>query len=211
MSTKNMQRKTQERTEVTRGKLLDAAAKIFSEQGYDGVSIRDLETSADVQRGLLAYHFGDKESLWKAATDRVFGILQEEVSGRFEIMRDLPPRERLAALVRFYVRFSASHPEFSRLLTQEARQDSWRNDYLIDTYIRDLTRNLRGPVAEVLGLGEAEFIHWFYMLAGASSLIFSHAPECRVLFKTEPLQESVVEAHADLMVKMMIEAFENGD
>lgn len=188
--------------------MLDAATIIFSEQGYDGVSIRDLETAAEVQRGLLAYHFDDKETLWKAAADRTFGMLQEEVSSRLEIMQDLPPRERLAALVRFYVRFSARHPEFSRLLTQEARQESWRNDYLVDTYIRDMTRGLRGPVSETLGLSDSDFIHWFYMLAGASATIFSHAPEGRILFGVEPLDDSVVERHAELMVKMLLGAFE---
>ena len=44
-------RRTQERTEATRNKLLDAAALLFTEQGFEGVSIRDLENEAEVQRG----------------------------------------------------------------------------------------------------------------------------------------------------------------
>jgi hypothetical protein len=42
------------------------------------------------------------------------------------------------------------------------------------------------------------------MLAGASSTIFSHAPECRLLFGVDPQQEAFVNAHADLMVNMLI-------
>ena len=138
MSTKIKSRRTQERTELTRRKLLDAAIKIFSEQGFDGVSVRELETAADVQRGLLAYHFQDKEGLWQAAADRTFSQLNEEVQQRVEIMRDLAARDRIAMLIRFYVRFSARHPEFSRLLTQEARQHSWRIEYLVDHYINNI-------------------------------------------------------------------------
>lgn len=208
MSTNIKKRRTQERTEITRAKLLDAATRIFSEQGYEGVSIRELEKAAEVQRGLLVYHFTDKAALWKAAADRTFGMMNEEVSLRADILRDLSRRDRIATLIRFYARFSARHPEFSRLLSQEGRQDSWRIRYLVDNHIGPMTRSLRKPVTEVLGLDEQGFMHWFYMLAGASATIFSHAPECRVLFDTDSLQESVVERHADLMVKMLMGAFE---
>ena len=62
---KSSHRRTQERTEATRNKLLEAAAVLFTEHGFEGVTIRDLENAADVQRGLLSYHFGDKETLTK--------------------------------------------------------------------------------------------------------------------------------------------------
>jgi AcrR family transcriptional regulator len=204
MSTKIVKRRTQERTEVTRNKLLDAGTRLFSEQGFEGISIRDLEKASGVQRGLLAYHFTDKETLWKAVADRTFGLMRDEVNARSEILRDLSERERLAATIRFYVRFSARHPELSRLLSQEGRQDSWRIRYLVDNHIRVITESLEGPVREALGLDEQGFMHWHYMLAGASSTIFSHAPECQLLFGVDPQQEVFVNAHADLMVNMLI-------
>ena len=197
-------RRQQERTETTRRKLLDAAIKIFSEQGFDGVSVRDLETAAGVQRGLLAYHFDDKESLWKAAADRTFTALNEEVQQRVEIMRDLVPRERIKALIRFYVRFSARHPEFSRLLSQEARQHSWRIEYLVDRYINNIVNALRDTVMEELGLDEIGFIHWYYLLAGGASTIFSHAPECDLLYGVDSLDEAIVEGHADMLARMLM-------
>lgn len=204
MSTKIKSRRTQERTELTRRKLLDAAIKIFSEQGFDGVSVRELETAADVQRGLLAYHFQDKEGLWQAAADRTFSQLNEEVQQRVEIMRDLAARDRIAMLIRFYVRFSARHPEFSRLLTQEARQHSWRIEYLVDHYINNIVNGMRGVVMAELGLNDTQFIHWYYMLAGAASTIFSHAPECALLYDVDSQTEAVVEGHAQMLVQMLM-------
>ncbi len=201
---KTKARKTQERTEATRRKLLGAAIKIFSEQGFEGVSVRDLENAAQVQRGLLAYHFESKEGLWKAAADLTFGQLNNEVQQRVEIMRDLGERERLAMLVRFYVRFSARHPEFSRLLTQEARQHSWRIEYLVERYINNIVNALRPAVVQTLGLSEAQFIHWYYMLAGAASTIFSHAPECALVYGVDSQEETVVDGHADMLVEMLM-------
>ncbi len=58
---KKKSKRTQERTEVTRQKLLDAATHLFAYRGYDGVTVRDIEKSADVHRGLVAYHFTDKD------------------------------------------------------------------------------------------------------------------------------------------------------
>jgi AcrR family transcriptional regulator len=204
MSTKIVKRRTQERTELTRNKLLDAGTRLFSEQGFDGISIRNLENASGVQRGLLAYHFTDKESLWKAVADRTFGLMREEVDSRLEIMRDLSEHERLAATIRFYVRFCSRHPELSRLLSQEGRQDSWRIRYLVDNHIKAITESLEGPVRDALGLDKQGFMHWHYMLVGASSTIFSHAPECQLLFGVDARQEAIVDAHADLMVNMLI-------
>ena len=197
-------RRTQERTEVTRNKLLDAAALLFTEQGFEGVSIRDLENEAEVQRGLLAYHFADKESLWKAMADRTFCLMLDALSPRLEVLADISPRERVAAIVRFYVRFSSQHPELPRLLSQEARHHSWRLKYLVDQHIAGTKEMLRAPVVEALGLSDQQFMHWYYFMAGASSLIFSHAPECELLFGTDPHANEVVEAHAEMMVKALL-------
>lgn len=189
---------------VTRGKLLDAAAALFTEHGFEGVSIRDLENAADVQRGLLVYHFTDKESLWKAMADRTFNTMVDEMAPRIDLLSELSPRDRVAFLVRFYVRFSSRHPELPRLLSQEARHDSWRIRYLVEQHIASATETLRKPVVEALGLDQQAFMHWYYFMVGASSLIFSHAPECQILFGIDPQEDSVVEAHAEMMVNALL-------
>ncbi|MDX1736530.1 MAG: TetR family transcriptional regulator [Halioglobus sp.] len=201
---KKRQRRTQERTEITRAKLLEAATRLFTEHGYEGVSIRDIENQAGVQRGLLAYHFQDKESLWKAMADATFTRLHDELHPRLELLGDLSMREQIAFIVRFYVRFTARHPELARLLSQEARHDSWRIRYLVENHINALADNLRDPVREALGLDERQFMHWYYLLAGGSSLIFSHAPECRLVFGQDPQDDGVVDAHAEVMVSALL-------
>ena len=197
-------RRTQERTEITRAKLLEAASRLFTEQGFEGVSIRDLENAAKVQRGLLTYHFKDKKTLWKAMADATFGLVHEQLNSRLELLGDLSAKERIAYIIRFYVRFCSRHPELSRLLSQEARHNSWRIRYLAENHIRDLADSLRGPVTETLGLSERQFMHWYYLLAGGSSLIFTHAPECQLVFGEDAHQESVVDEHAEMMVTALL-------
>ncbi|ARN75264.1 TetR/AcrR family transcriptional regulator [Oceanicoccus sagamiensis] len=200
---KKRTRRTQERTEITRAKVLEAATRIFSEQGFEGVSIRDIENAAGVQRGLVAYHFDDKDNLWKTVVDATFGLMRDEFTHRQEIMKELTERDRLAFVVRFYVRFHAKHPELSRLMSQEARQHSWRIDYLTDNHIRPAAQLMEKLVKETQGLDRDQFIHWYYIMVSASSTIFSFAPECELLFGVDSRTEIRVEKHADMLVDML--------
>ena len=56
-------RRQQLRAVETQDNLLRTARRLFSAKGYDGVSVRQVEELAGVKRGLVAYHFSDKEQL----------------------------------------------------------------------------------------------------------------------------------------------------
>lgn len=198
-------RRTQERAELTRAKLIDAGKLLFSERGFDAVSVRDLETAAGVKRNLLAYHFGDKDTLWKVSADAIVGLMKSEYDQRMAIVKEISGREALAFIVRFYVYFHARHPELSRLMSREATHHSWRTQYLIDTHIRPTTLGLEKLVHETKGLDRQAFIHWYYIMISSTSTIFSFAAECEDLFGVDPCEESMVEAHAEMLVSMLLE------
>jgi AcrR family transcriptional regulator len=67
----------------TRKKLLDAAERLFAEQGYDGTSLRDIADMSKQHLALSTYHFGTKEKLFA-----------EVIQRRAEVMTDI----RIAAL-----------------------------------------------------------------------------------------------------------------
>jgi AcrR family transcriptional regulator len=197
-------RPTRERADATRAALVRAATTLFSEQGFDGVSVRDIEKTAGVHRGLLGYHFKSKKALWQLVADSAFGMMREELELRHDLMEDMNARDRLTFIIRFYVRFFSRHPEISRLMSQEARQDSWRIQYLVEKHIKPSSLSLQKQVAEALGLDRAAFVHWYYIMVSASSTIFSFAPECEHLFGVDCRREDRVKAHADMLVNMML-------
>ncbi|MFT5199919.1 MAG: AcrR family transcriptional regulator [Planctomycetota bacterium] len=53
-----------------RERLLEAAAKLFSERGYEGVSIREIAREAGVRHGGLNYHFRGKRDLYLEVIQR---------------------------------------------------------------------------------------------------------------------------------------------
>jgi TetR/AcrR family transcriptional regulator, acrAB operon repressor len=62
-------RRTKEEAEQTRQALLDAALKVFSQQGYEATRLEDVATAARVTRGAIYHHFGGKVDLYQALVE----------------------------------------------------------------------------------------------------------------------------------------------
>jgi len=54
----------------TKSKILDAAEKLFGMNGFEGTSLRDITTEADVNLAAINYHFQSKDSLIDAIVAR---------------------------------------------------------------------------------------------------------------------------------------------
>lgn len=66
-----MARKTKEEAAATRLLLLDAAERLFSEQGVSNTSLHDIALAAGLTRGAIYWHFENKGELLKAMWERV--------------------------------------------------------------------------------------------------------------------------------------------
>lgn len=60
-------------THETKAKIIEVARKLFSENGFEGTSIRELAKVAEVNVASINYHFGSKEQLF-------FHIIQDAIS-----------------------------------------------------------------------------------------------------------------------------------
>jgi AcrR family transcriptional regulator len=184
---------------------MNTAISAFSISGYDGVSVRQLEEQAGVKRGLVAYHFSDKAQLWRAAVDRLFEELAEDLLPRVESLADVEPIEAARGFVRTFVRYSAEHPELNRLMMQESVAASWRVNYLVDQHIKPLTEALAGIMPEAAkclwGDGDP---HRYYLLIGAGAFVFTAEQECLRLFGQSPRTREFVERHAENVVSMLL-------
>lgn len=59
----------QERSRVTRERLLAAAEKVFAEKGYDGAKLADIAAEAGVSVGAVYFRFKDKDALFQAIAE----------------------------------------------------------------------------------------------------------------------------------------------
>ncbi|MFT7520816.1 MAG: AcrR family transcriptional regulator [Kiritimatiellia bacterium] len=65
-------------------RILDAAAESFGREGYRGASMSMVAKAAGVSKGLLHYHFKNKDELLMEAQRAAFTKLHDEFDGRFE-------------------------------------------------------------------------------------------------------------------------------
>jgi AcrR family transcriptional regulator len=73
------------RTDNRLPQLLDAAARLFSAQGFHGTSIRDIASAVDMLPGSVYYHFAAKEDLLAAVyaegVRRISACVTEAIAG----------------------------------------------------------------------------------------------------------------------------------
>lgn len=108
--------------ERSRTAILDAAERLFAEQGYDATSLTQVGAAAGVSRGTPGYFFRSKAELYQAVLDRAFAEVSDEVrTGRARALAsNEPPHTILAGAVSDYFDFLAARPNFVRLIEREA-------------------------------------------------------------------------------------------
>jgi AcrR family transcriptional regulator len=191
--------------EATRERIVEAAAEAFAELGFRGASTRQIARRAGTNQGLITYHFRSKDELWRAAADRIFGLLRTSLGESVAGLETHDPRERAREAIRRYVRFAAAHPELFRLMVEEGKSGEARMRWLVETHlapIYEVFARAGGTLGPGTGAGLAP--HLYYVLAGASSLIFAVAPECRTLTGLDPTTPEAVEAHAELVARLLV-------
>lgn len=71
-----MARRTKEEAEETRNQILDAAERVFQENGVSRASLAEIAAAAGVTRGAIYWHFQNKTDLFRAMFDRLLLPLQ---------------------------------------------------------------------------------------------------------------------------------------
>jgi TetR/AcrR family acrAB operon transcriptional repressor len=74
-----MARRTKEEAAATRDSILDAAEKLFVEQGVSKTTLQHIASAAGVTRGAIYWHFDDKGALFNAMMERAILPLEAEL------------------------------------------------------------------------------------------------------------------------------------
>lgn len=97
--------------------LLSAAARLFAERGFNGVSLEELGAAAGVSGPAVYRHFEGKQALLGALLVGVSQHLSDGGRSVVEAARD--DNDALRALVRFHVDFALSNPDVIRVQGQD--------------------------------------------------------------------------------------------
>ena len=192
----------------SRERILKAAMHAFAERGFDGATTRDIAGRAGVNQGLIKYYFDGKLKLWRAAVDCAFEELRATMADTLGDATLIDETERTRRLIVQYVRFIAAHPEFIRMMHDEGKRSGPRMRWLVDRHIRPLHAAITALLerAQQQGLLPADIpaVHFHYIMIGSIGLIFHQAEECKRLAGIDPTDESVADAHAEAVARMLL-------
>lgn len=136
-----MSRKTGTTAEDTGAKIKSSALILFSEQGYDAVSMRQLASDVGVQAGAIYLHTKDKQSL-------LFGLMLDFLEAREAALPDFgaenSPNAAMKAFVQFHIAFHHDHAVADQLLRNEARALTPDNAEQVAGYIAAYEGVLQG-------------------------------------------------------------------
>lgn len=113
MQVKTERRSNRDRTEATRGDLIAAARRLFTEKSYAETGTPEIVAAAGVTRGALYHHFSDKQALFAAVAEQEASAVAEEVERAAPTA--LGAREALLAGTEAYLR-AMQVPGRTRLL-----------------------------------------------------------------------------------------------
>lgn len=206
MSAEATQRRRGRTSKVSRERILDASLVEFAKHGYEGATTASVARHIGVTQPLIHYHFGSKESLWRAAVEMAFS----QVAGLIDSMEDAvpgeDPRHRIREIVRRIVQFSSEHPEVSRLIIAESAVPGPRLAWMTDKHLRPLIRRLdevfrAGRDSGVLKPLSLEPL--IFVFLGALPHFFDGAPLINLLWGFDPASPEHVRNFSDTLVEVL--------
>jgi AcrR family transcriptional regulator len=103
---------SQERSRRTVNRILDAATRIFHEQGYTDATTNDIADEADVSVGSLYQYFPNKDALLVALTQRHIATTTTDLTN---LLLDLPRDSDIETTFRIVVDFLVSQHDLDDL------------------------------------------------------------------------------------------------
>jgi len=180
--------------------ILEAAKKLFVQEGYEATSIRKIAKEIGFSPTTIYLYYKDKGDIVYTLHQVGFGILKERF---FPLMSVDNPFERLKALGKVYIQFALSNPEYYQVMFMMKEPLSFLNSQVEDNVWVEgelVIEILKKTIEECQEIGYfkgldpvAVTIQAWSAVHGLVSLYVTQHLDCikDVFGKTETLEESV--------------------
>jgi AcrR family transcriptional regulator len=197
---------------ATRQRILDAAERLFSEHGINGVSLRTITAEARANSAAANYHFGTKKRLLDAVFERHATGMAEEREALLADCRPAPGRRPLleqiiSAFLEPGMRGRHGGATFARLRARMLAESSEQTRELYAIHFNDSSACFLEALGNALPELPAHDLHWrFHMLLGA--MVYTLANPGRIQILTEDACDpSDPDQALDYLVPMLAQMF----
>jgi TetR/AcrR family transcriptional regulator, regulator of cefoperazone and chloramphenicol sensitivity len=196
----------------TRRRLLERAAELFADRGFDAVTVREICRAAGANVAAVNYHFGDKAGLYGEVVEVAIAAMRETAAAAMQAPSSARPEDRLRAYVRIFLERLTSRSKDSwihRLMSRELEAPTPALDRVVDKVLRPRIAFLSGIVAELMELpaSDARVGHAVASIQGQCLLYRHHAVVSRLLPSWRPTPERIAEL-ADRITRFSLAGIE---
>jgi TetR/AcrR family transcriptional regulator, regulator of cefoperazone and chloramphenicol sensitivity len=175
-------------TPNTKEALLEAAERLFTANGFNAVSTRDLAEAAGANLAAIKYHFGSKSKLFIEVVHRLMSQ-SGVVEARLDYHGSLTTPEEAARALGGYIYgflhylLNSGHPQACRMMLREACTDHSADPEMFETLISSVVEKFLRPLEESLvhavqilcpELSKEEGIHAARSITGQCAYYGSH-------------------------------------
>ena len=161
---KASERRDDGRGEATRRRLIEAAVRVFGENGFDSVGTREIADAAGANQAAIPYYFGGKDGLHRAAAQDVAAVGRAALSPLLEQLKTTAleslSKEELADLARTAFRAltrglvgQLDDGSRAQFIVRAQLRPGEAFDVLYEGYIRVVHEAVTAIVAASRGLG----------------------------------------------------------
>lgn len=100
--------------ESPRGRLLDQAAQLFLQKGYERTTVRDIAGAVGIQSGSIFHHFSSKEDILRAVMTEALVYFTGQLRDAIDAVEG--PRDKLLACIRSELQFTIG-PETTAVMS----------------------------------------------------------------------------------------------
>ena len=102
---------------MTKTKILNAAAELFADKGFNGTKVQEIADAAGVKKAMLYYYFKNKDDLLMAVIGRFVEGIRDSIPKYFASSCDTPGN--IEAFLDFYIGYLVRNRWFVRLMAWE--------------------------------------------------------------------------------------------
>jgi AcrR family transcriptional regulator len=188
--------------------ILNASAKLFAQQGFDGTSLGAIATAAGVKKSLVQYHFSNKEKLWQSTIEYIWQQRTEALPKYLEDSQaeDDSGDEMLRHLCRSILQFTFDQPLWVKLMFQEASTPGPRLDWMVEHFFTDDFNNGKAmlEMAQQRGLlPNVNTMDLLLILSGALIYLVNVAPITERVLGVDPASSKYIEQHIDTLMQLL--------
>jgi TetR/AcrR family transcriptional regulator len=176
-------------------RIVDAAERIFAEQGVDGARTDAIARAAHVNKALLYYYFKSKEDLYRFTLQTLLERMRQQVESAMKGAGT--PQDRLVSYVEGYFDFMTAHPNYPRLVQREVMGRGQSLRWIVQVYFGPLYRRLAATIRAGMACGEFRAVdpqNTTLTLISMTVFYFAAAPVLGELWRCNPLAPARVAA-----------------